>query len=186
VTGNLRGQKKPTFSPARDSDTIPHASGITVEYADTSEFDDRLLGYLVRSSSPEAHAMDGKVKPSPVRATTPIQEEAQSMASGRQSSHGRRKCVSVIAKDAVSPATLAAPCVSLNMCLPASACVSSTPDAHELSSTRPLNVAISILSVPESPVNVVTSHLFSSAIATHSIRRVLHNEFPISCARRTL
>lgn len=172
------------FSPARDSGTIPHPSGITVEYADTSEFDDCLLGYLMRSSPPEAHAIAEKVEPSSVRATIPIQEEAQPMAFERVSLHRRRKCVSVIAKDAVSPATLAAPFVSLYMCLPASACVSSTPDAQELSSTRPLSVAISILSVPESLVNVVTSHLFSSAIATHSIRRVPAQRVPhILCSQ---
>lgn len=131
----------------------------------------------MRSSPPEAHAIARKVEPSSVRATTPTQEEAYPMAFERQSSHRRRKCVSVIAKDAVSPATLAAPFVFINMCLPASACFSSTPDTHELSLIRPPNVAISILSVPESPVNVVTSHLLS-AIATHSIRRIPAQQVP--------
>jgi hypothetical protein len=69
------------------------------------------------------------------------------------------------------------PFISLNTCLPASVCVPSTPDAHELCLTHPPNVAISILSVSECPVNVATSHLFST-IATHSIRRIPAQRIP--------
>lgn len=183
ISGNCRRQKKPTFSPAKDADTITHATDITFEYADTSEFDDCLLGYVMRSSSPEAHAIAAKVEPSSVHATTPIHEEAHSTAFERQSSHRRSMCVSATARDATSPATLAAPFVFSNTCLPASACVPSTSDAHGLFLARPHNVAISTTYVPESPVNVATSHL-SSAIATNSIRRISAQQVPhILCSQ---
>lgn len=132
MTGDCRGQKKPTFPPASNADTITHATDMTLEYAGTPKFDNCLLGYVMRSSSPEAHAIAAKVEPCSIHATSPIHEEAHSTAIERQSSQRCRQCVMTTATDAVPPATLAVPFVFSNTCLPASAYVPSTADAHGL------------------------------------------------------
>jgi len=152
MTGNCRRQKKPTFPPARVADEITHATDITFEYADTSEFENRLLGYVMRSSSSEAHAVAAKVEPCSVHA----------------------------------PATLAAPSILSNTCLPASAYIPGTPDAHRLSLTRLHNVNLSTICVPETPVSVATSHLLS-ARATNSIRCIPAPQVPhILCSQNVV
>lgn len=70
MTRNCRRQKKPMFPPTRDAETITQATGITLEYADTPKFDNCLLGYVMRSSSPEAQAIAAKVEPRSVHATS--------------------------------------------------------------------------------------------------------------------
>lgn len=126
ITGNCRRQETPTYSLARDAHATTHATDVSFEYAYTSEINDCLLGYVTRSSPPIAHAIAGKTEPSSVHATSPVYEEARLTACERQSSH-RCKCISATARDTVSSA---APFVFSNTCVSASACVTSTPDAH--------------------------------------------------------
>jgi hypothetical protein len=177
VIENRCRQKGPTLPLTIDTHTITHATDVSLEYANTSEIDDRLLGYVMRSSSPEAHAIVERVEPSSVNATGPVYVEARPTACGRHSSH-RRQCVSVTARDVVSSATLATPFVFSDKCLPASAFVPSTPDAHGLSSTHPHDADISTSCVPETPVNVAASHV-SPAIATNSIRCIPTQQVPL-------
>jgi hypothetical protein len=185
VIGNRCRQKSPTLPLAIDAHTITHAADVSLEYADTSEIDDRLLGYVMRSSSPEARAIAERVEPSSVNATSPVYVEVHPTACGRQSSH-RRKYVSMTARDIVSSATLATPFVFSDKYLPASAFVPSTPDAHGLSSTHPHDADTSTACVPETPVNVAASHV-PPAIATNSIRCIPAQQVPhVLCSQNVV
>jgi hypothetical protein len=145
VTGNCRRQKKACVFPSKRRRYDHTRDQHRFRVCRYPEFDDCLLGSTMRSFSPEAHAIAGKVEPSSVHAAAPIHEEAHSTAFERLSSHRRRKRVSATVGNAVYPATLAAPFVFSNACLPASACVPSTPDAHGLFLARPHNVDINHL-----------------------------------------
>lgn len=165
-------KKDPVLLPANTTHTITSA-----EYLDTSTYDNLLLGHVMKSPSPEAHALSSAEAPlAPVPVSHLTHERALSKSCERQFARDRDHSIppteEAVASERSFPPLACGDLHSSTHCL--DVCVQHTPEPERSVVSRCSTIESPVSCIPETPI-ALSCKLPPS---TNNIRRIPAKHLP--------